>query len=75
MSMDSSPSFIGIGGAAAGAGIATAIAGLLITTVPIIVPILGGVAALVALKLSGTLDNPEKVIFGSSQNVDTEDAG
>ena len=72
MSMDKSPGFIGVSGTAAGAGIASAIAGLMVTTVPVLVPFLGGVAALVALKLSGTLDNPEKVIFDSSQKAEAE---
>lgn len=63
MSMFAEKAFLGIGGPAAGAGIASAIATLVVPAVPFAVPLIGALATIVGLKLSGALDNPDKVLI------------
>lgn len=65
MSLESNTAFLSVGGAAAGASLASAAAGLVLSSTPLAIPIGGGILALVALKLIGVLDSPDRVIVSS----------
>lgn len=59
-------------GAATGAGVASAVSGLLYSDVSLAVPIVGAVLSVVAMKLFGVLDNPEKPVFESAEVPDSK---
>ena len=65
MSLESNTAFLGVGGAAAGASLASAVASLAITAPPLFIPVGGAAIALLALKLAGVFNSPEKIILGS----------
>jgi hypothetical protein len=66
MSVETDSGFLSIGGTAAGAGIAVALTGLVLPAVGVFVPVIGGLLALSAMKLSGVLDDPKHPITTDS---------
>jgi hypothetical protein len=60
MSIDTDRGFLGVGGTAAGAGIAVSLANVALPLVSVsaFVPMVGGLLALMAMKFSGVLDDP-----------------